>query len=47
MLNLMANNPAIVALIAVVVLIAVALHVGFYFFIRRIMRAPRVESSDK
>lgn len=36
-----------VGLIAVVVLIAVVLHVAFYFFIRRIMRAPRVESSDE
>jgi high-affinity Fe2+/Pb2+ permease len=35
-----------VALIAGVVLIAVVLHVGVYFFIRRVMRAPPIESSD-
>lgn len=47
MRNLMENNPTMIALIAVVVLIVVVLHVGFYFFIRRIMRAPPVQSLDE
>jgi len=47
MLNLMANNPTLIAVIAVVVVIAVVLHAGFYFFIRRIMRSPSAQSSDE
>jgi high-affinity Fe2+/Pb2+ permease len=46
MMSLLTNNPAMVAVIAGVVLVAVVLHVGIYFFIRRIMRSPPVKSSD-
>lgn len=46
MVSLLTNNPTMVAIIVVVVLIAVLLHLGVYFFIRRVMRAPPLKSSD-
>lgn len=44
---LIQNNPLMVALIGVVVLIAVLLHVGVYLFFRRVMRSGAESPPDE
>lgn len=40
------NNPVMVSIIVAVVIVAVLLHVGIYFVIRRLMRRDATSSSE-
>jgi len=47
MWSLMQNNPVMVSIIVVVVLVAVLLHVGIYFAIRRLINRDASASQEE
>jgi hypothetical protein len=44
---LMQNNPVMVSIIIVVVLVAIVLHVGIYVVIKRLMNHDAPEATDE
>ncbi|WP_407275569.1 hypothetical protein [Halothiobacillus sp. DCM-1] len=46
MMAMIENNPAMIALVVCVVLIAVALHIALFFFVRRVLRAGTQPARD-
>lgn len=47
MWGLVQNNPVMVAIIAVVVLVAIVLHFGIYVVIKRLIKRDSPPSSDE
>ena len=47
MWTLMQNNPVMVSIIIVVVLVAIVLHVGIYVVIKRLMNRDVPEATDE